>query len=99
MAPLLYSARTRVEPNLAASFGGFASGGHGPETGIEEITSDFLEADFWPGIASGWRVIQIRPQIPYARGRPKRAQSPSAWFATAVRFRPLNWLKDIRVWK
>ena len=64
MAPLLYSARTRVEPNLAASFGGFASGGHGPETGIEEITSDFLEADFWPAIPVC--VVRNRRTIPTA---------------------------------
>jgi hypothetical protein len=24
-----------------------------PETGLEEINGDFLEADFWPGVASG----------------------------------------------
>jgi hypothetical protein len=29
-----------------------------PETGLEEIIGDFLEADFWPGKVSGLRVIQ-----------------------------------------
>jgi hypothetical protein len=31
-----------------------------PETGLEEISGDFLEADFWPGITS--ELLVIRPE-------------------------------------
>jgi hypothetical protein len=30
--------------------------GNDPETGLEEINGDFPEADFWPGMTSGWPI-------------------------------------------
>jgi len=42
--------------------------GNYPETGLEEINGDLLQADFWPGITSGLPVTRAEPET---RSRPK----------------------------
>jgi hypothetical protein len=46
-----------------------------PETGLGEINRDLLEADFWPGIASGLRVT---------RGEPSASVNGSAYASTPI---------------